>query len=79
MRRKVHWGAFFWLVVVTAAAVWAAYFAYLGQLADPRIFQYGRPRGLGSALGEYGTWIALVAAPLIAWLVHKAFFSSFTR
>ena len=79
MRRKLHYGALVWLVLVTAATLWVIWLAYLAHVADPRIFQYGRPKGWGSALGEYGTWIVLVSAPLIAWLVHKAFFSSFRR
>ena len=79
MRRKVHLAALLWLVVVLAITALAIWFAYLDQVADPRMVQYGRPKGWGSVLGEHGTLIALIFAPLIVYLCHKAFFSSFRR
>src|SRR3546814_2761523 len=75
MRRQVNYPALAWLIVVLLGTAVALRLAWQSFLANPQLLQAGRPVGWASTFGIVATLIIVVAAPLVAWLVHRAFFS----
>src|SRR3546814_9430100 len=79
MRRQVNYPALAWLIVVLLGTAVALRPAWQSFLANPQLLQAGLPVGWASTVGIVATLIIVVAAPLVAWLVHRAFFSFFRR
>lgn len=79
MKRQVHFPSLVGLILTlttTAAALWGA---GVRHAAAPTIYQAARPKAWLSDFGDMATAIILLAAPLVIWLAHKAFFSRFRR
>src|SRR3546814_17135915 len=79
MRRQVNYPALAWLIVVLLGTAVALRLAWQSFLANPQLLQAGRPVGWASTFGIVDPLIIVVDAPLVAWLVHRAFFSFFRR
>ena len=81
MRRSVHRKALAALLAVVAVTV-AVLVALARKYAlNPEITWYANSKlpHVRSTFGDDAALVCLVAAPLIVWLVHKAFFSRFRR
>jgi hypothetical protein len=79
MKRQVHFPSLVGLIITLAATVAALWGAGVRYAAAPTIHQAARPRAWVSDFGDMATAIVLLAAPLVIWLAHKAFFSTFRR
>lgn len=79
MKRRVHFPSLVGLILTlaaTAAALWGAGVRHAEALT---IHPAARPKAWVSDFGDMATAIVLLAAPLVIWLAHKAFFSRFRR
>ena len=83
MKRKVHVPALIALIFVSAcssALIALIFLASLDPVDEIRCGHSGYTvPGCNTDFGTYIIIVALVAAPLIAGLVHKAFFTEFKR
>ena len=81
MKRAVHYPAVLALSVValgTCATLWWLWQRSLPAPGEIRCNNGGHSVfACDTDFGNYATFIALFALPLIAWLAHKAFFTRF--
>jgi len=83
MKHSVHFPYLVALIVVaslTSAVLWRL---WQRSLVSPGVIRCNNGGhsvfACDTDFGNYATAILLVSAPLIAWLVHKAFFTRFKR
>ena len=81
MKRSIHLPSFFALLLVsilTGGGRWWLWQRSMASSGEIRCNTGGYSvMACDTDFGNYATALILVAAPLIAWLVHKAFFTKF--
>ena len=79
MRRKVDPVAALWLLAASLATVGLLVWSWRRTSPDASISCGGRMNSCSSGFGDEAAMICTFAAPLLAWLVYKAFFHRFRQ
>src|SRR5690606_5653319 len=82
MKRKIHWAALFWLIVVASSTCALLLWRWVNVLNNPEDITC-TSGGVAPPFCYTGFFvetvlICAVCAPIIGLLVHKAFFSKFS-